>query len=334
MEHLSGNKMNDDIEIFNMVLSGKLIRYPYSFWSGSDGRVRAINILKYLMENVLKWNDDDIIQKYNANIFGKYKIRGILSQVFNSSPFEALDAVYPNKFKIWQFRVPNNYWKSDKNVIRAVKDIYGNILRVKDISDIYDITNHEEIFKKYNLDAIPRVQKKSIHDVIGMAYYGLEESKFFKSSTYHYDLERQIEIFQQKNKEENLSHDDIIQMTMEQFKGTDLFSVAVKKHHLGIYEIVELAYPGEYKPWEFPYVRKGFWEDENNIKEAIKWLFEERLNIDTKTIIRISKEDFYNNSLGSLIVYANINRIGVKDLIRKVYQDCEIVFKRRKVDKI
>lgn len=334
MEHLNGNKIYDEIEIFNMVRNGELERYPHSFWSFSDGRKRAINILKYVLENILEWSDEDIIQNYGTNIFGKYKIRGILSRVFNGSPFEALNAVYPNRFKIWQFRVPNNYWKDDDNVINAVKDIYGNILGVKSISDIYCITNHEDIFKEYNLDAIPRVQKKSIHDVIYMAYSGLEEEKFFRSSISHYDLDKQIEIFKQKNCNDNLSHDDIIQMTAEQFKGTDLFSVAVKKHHLGIYEIVELAYPGEYKPWEFPYVRKGFWDNEVNIQKAIKWLLEERLYLDLSTTIRISKEDFYNNSLGSLITYANINRIGVKDLIRRVYPNCDIVFKKRKLDKI
>lgn len=334
MEHLSGNNVYDEIEIFNMVMEGELEKYPYGFWSPPDGITHAIKILKYLFENVLKWDFDDIIKNYNANFFGKYKIRGILSQVFNSSPYEALDAIYPNKFKRWQFRIPNNYWKIDDNVICAVKDIYGNILGVKSISDIYCITNHEDIFKEFNLDSIPRVQKKSIHDVIAMAYPGLEEEKFFKSSTSHYDLDKQIEIFKQKNSDNNLSHDDITKMTAEQFKGTDLFSVAVKKHHLGIYEIVELAYPGKYKPWEFPYIKNGFWRNEENIKEAIKWLFEQRLKIDTKTTIRISKEDFYNNSLRSLIVYGNINHIGVKDLIRLVYPDCDIVFKRRKLDKI
>lgn len=101
-----------------------------------------------------------------------------MSRIFNNSPFEALDAIYPNKFKIWQFRVPNNFWKNDNNVIEAVKDIYENKLGIKSESDIYKITNHEEIFEKYGLDAIPRVQKKSIHDVISMAYTGLEEEFF------------------------------------------------------------------------------------------------------------------------------------------------------------
>ena len=54
------------------------------------------------------------------------------------------------------------------------------------------------------------------------------------------------------------------------FMNVYLFSVAVKKHHLGIYEIVELAYPGEYKPWEFSYIGKGFWKNEENIVKAIK----------------------------------------------------------------
>jgi hypothetical protein len=334
MEHLNGNKIYNEIEVFNMVRNGELKRYPHSFWSFSDGRIRAINILKYVLENILQWNDEDIIQNYDVNVFGKFKIRGILSRVFNSSPFEALNAVYPDKFQIWQFRVPNNYWEDDDNVMEAIRDIYENKLGIKSISDIYKITNHEDIFEKYGLDAIPRAQKKSIHDVIGMAYTGLEEEKFFKSSTSHYDLDKQIEIFKQKNSDNNLTHDDIIQMTAEQFKGTDLFSVAVKKHHLGIYEIVELAYPKEYKPWEFSYIGKGFWKNEENIVKAIKWLFEERLHIDPKTTVRISKEDFYNNSLGSLITYGNINRIRVKELIRLAYNDCDIIFKKKKSNKI
>ena len=67
--------------------------------------------------------------------------------------------------------------------------------------------------------------------------------------------------------------------------------------------------------------------------KAIKWLFEERLHIDPKTTVRISKEDFYKNSLGSLITYGNINRIGVKELIRLAYKDCDIIFKKKRVIK-
>ena len=115
MERLNGDEIYDEIEVFDMVRKGELKRYPHSFWSLADGKIRAINILKYVLENILNWNDEDIVQNYDVNVFGKYKIRGILSRVFNNSPFEALNAVYPNKFKIWQFRVPNNYWKENNH---------------------------------------------------------------------------------------------------------------------------------------------------------------------------------------------------------------------------
>lgn len=68
MVHLNGNKIYDEIEIFNMVKNGELERYPHSFWSFSDGKKRAINILKHVLENILEWNDEDIIQNYDVNI--------------------------------------------------------------------------------------------------------------------------------------------------------------------------------------------------------------------------------------------------------------------------
>lgn len=176
--------MCSDIEIFHMVFNGELLKYPIGFWIQPDGIVHANNILKNLIENILKWDENDIIQNYDVNIFRKYRINGMLSEVFNSSPFEALNSIYPNKFKIWQFKVPNNYWKNEKNV-----------------------------------------------------------------------------------------------------------------------------------------------------KDAIRWLFEERLDIDTNDIIRISREDFYDNGLKSLVIFSDVNRIGIKNLIKSVYKNCEIKFKKRNYSK-
>lgn len=41
--------------------------------------------------------------------------------LFRASPFQALNAVYPNRFKEWELNnVPNNFWPRE-NAIAAVK---------------------------------------------------------------------------------------------------------------------------------------------------------------------------------------------------------------------
>ena len=45
----------------------------------------------------------------------------MFSRVFNDSPFQALNAVYPNQFKEWELKfVPNKFWNKDTG-IRATK---------------------------------------------------------------------------------------------------------------------------------------------------------------------------------------------------------------------
>lgn len=325
---MNGIEEYDEIEIFNMVRSGELKRYPKYFWSGRDGRTRAINILKYVLECIVKWDYDDIIQNYNAKLFGQYKIRGILSRVFNASPFEALNAVYPNKFKRWQFKVPDNYWKDDENIIEAIRDIYEGELGVRCIEDIYKIKNHFDIFNKYTLYTIMRTKNKSMHDVLRIAYPQLEESKFCRSDTYNYELENQIEIFRKYVENNKLEHNEIIKLKQQQLKKMNVSLAIIKKYHLRIHDFVELVYPGEYKPWEFSYVGMLFWKDEENIKRAVIWLFEEKMCIKPKDVINISTQDFLDNGLQSLVYFGCRHRITLIDIIQTAYPNCSVKFKK------
>lgn len=317
-----------EIEIFHMVLSGELKRYPNGFWVPPFGITYAVNILKYVIEDILKWNDNDIIEKYDINLFKKYKLRGLLANIFNNSPFEALNAVYPNRFHAWQLnKKPLRYWKDEKNVIEVVKHVYEDELGVVNTEKIYDIRDHKGIFDKYGIRAIPRIQNKSIHEIIIMAYPELCESGFHKRSNSFYTVENQLEVLKSWIETNNYKHDDIVKMTEESLKDIKLYATLVYKNNMGIYDIINTIYPGEFKPWEFPKIKRGFWKDEKNICEAVKWLIEEKLNIDTKDTIRISKEDFRRNSLTSLIQYAEINHIGLKTLIKMVYNDSNVTFK-------
>ena len=39
-----------------------------------------------------------------------------------------------------------------------------------------------------------------------------------------------------------------------------------------LYEILNIVYPNEFKPWELGITSKGYWKDREHMKEAIEWL--------------------------------------------------------------
>ena len=68
-----------------------------SFWNLKTAKEATI----WLIEEKLKWNDDDIKEKLSANTFIKNSLTSIIS-LFNGSPYLAIENAYPGKFKPWE----------------------------------------------------------------------------------------------------------------------------------------------------------------------------------------------------------------------------------------
>lgn len=100
-----GMEQMKSIEIYELVLSGKLKRFPKDFFS-CQGIVNIENvcipIIQYLIEEKLKWNNRDICNKLTRKIFRKYKLGGMLTHIFNDSPYAAINTAYPDRFKEWE----------------------------------------------------------------------------------------------------------------------------------------------------------------------------------------------------------------------------------------
>ena len=80
-----------------------------SFWNLKTAKEATI----WLIEEKLKWNDDDIKEKLSANTFIKNSLTSIIS-LFNGSPYFAIENAYPGKFKSWEFsKVPKNFWNME-----------------------------------------------------------------------------------------------------------------------------------------------------------------------------------------------------------------------------
>lgn len=104
---------NSAIEIYKEVLSAKRKRFPGGFWY--DGEIynyeTAKEIVTYLIEEKLKWNDEQLKKRLRVQTFREYKLYGMLGVLFHNSPYEAINNAYPGKFHEWDFEyAPKNYW--------------------------------------------------------------------------------------------------------------------------------------------------------------------------------------------------------------------------------
>jgi len=90
---------------------------PMNYWGNEEN---VINAIKWLIENKLKWTDDEVIKNLSSSVFDDNKLSGLLD-LFNGSPFKAIDKAYPNKFKMWQLKsICRNYWDDDNNIKDAI----------------------------------------------------------------------------------------------------------------------------------------------------------------------------------------------------------------------
>lgn len=72
----------------------------------------------------------------------------------------------------------------------------------------------------------------------------------------------------------------------------------------GLYELINIAYPDRFKPWELNKLNKNYWDNKNNVIYAIKWLIEKKLRLSTREDIlkHYTVENITNNGLRSVII--------------------------------
>ena len=91
-------------------------RFPMGTWiyfDVVDYNAAAI-VTKAMIEDVLKWSEEDVVRKLNSKTFTDNKLGGMFDSVFNRSTYAAINNAYPGKYKPWQFaNVPNSYWTKE-----------------------------------------------------------------------------------------------------------------------------------------------------------------------------------------------------------------------------
>ena len=120
----------DDIEIYEYLLQGRISNFPLGFWanrSEEEAKDVAIKLLKYLIDERLKFNKEDVKREVSKMFLTKYKLH-TASKLFGRSAIRYIICTYPDEqYQPWQFKhdkVPQSYWTQERNRISALKHVF------------------------------------------------------------------------------------------------------------------------------------------------------------------------------------------------------------------
>jgi hypothetical protein len=142
----------------------KQIRVSRSYWNNDDNILYA---LKWLFEEKLKWTNKEFKDLYGFKTFDENGLGGLLFK-FNDSPFQALNFLYPNRFKPWELKnVPINYWNK-QTITEACIWLFEEKLKW----DLNDIRNNltEKVFVDNGLTSIVKMCNDSPYQLVNMVY--------------------------------------------------------------------------------------------------------------------------------------------------------------------
>ena len=93
---------------------------PNYYWRGENGRKRAIEVVRYMIEEKCKMTLHEIPLRINYRFFKVHGLGGIFNS-FGDSPYQVINAVYPGHFQPWELaNVPMNYWKDPENIKQSI----------------------------------------------------------------------------------------------------------------------------------------------------------------------------------------------------------------------
>lgn len=158
-----------------------------------------------------------------------------------------------------------------------------------------------------------------LYNAIDNAYPGKwNEYDMTRLPRHHWDKESNLQAFLVREIESKIGKD--IKKLREKFTigflRTNCRSVNCKSGYT-LAELLDVAYPGEFQPWEL-HTPEGYWESEYNVKKAIRWLVDTKLDGSKE---RVMKEFTLNllddNGLKNILIASRYNTL--YDLIDITY---------------
>lgn len=145
------------------------------FWTMEN----AIEAIHWLFEEKLKWSDYEIMSNATSHTFRENGLKGMMTKFFEGSPYKALEAAYPGKFRETDLRfLPSGYWTKER-CKEAVRDLFENKLKWTCEDVLQNFNNH--VFIDNSLFSVLRVYRRGVDAVLD-AYPGeFREWEFLNS---------------------------------------------------------------------------------------------------------------------------------------------------------
>lgn len=275
-------------EIFQEILDGKRFRFPPNTWKGDNSIELARRVTKYLIEEKLKWDEQDIKQNWSTPLIVKCRLRGLVKQVYQNSPFKMLDDAYPNYFKEWELNMtPLNFWTKEKalEVLQYVIEEKENLSRYE-LLDVYG----QKWLSQQKLGSPLRVLwEGSPYAMINDLYPGVfKEWQFQMVPNKFWTKEKAIEALRWTIEEkEKISQKKLIKIyDLNWLKNHGLGGACTLIWNGDTYAMINDLYPNRFKKWEFKVTPNGFWTKEKAI-EALRWTIEEKEMLTEEQLLRV-----------------------------------------------
>lgn len=101
-------------DIYEVVLSGMLIRFPLGTWDQSDSKRNFIKLTRYLIYEKLNWDRENFCNNFCLNIISKYRLNGGFGRLYSRNIYPMVTDCFPEwKIKAWEMRksrVPEGFW--------------------------------------------------------------------------------------------------------------------------------------------------------------------------------------------------------------------------------
>jgi hypothetical protein len=143
----------DIIYMYKSLLKGEI----KSFTNGILKNNKYINyIMRYLINEILNWEREEICEKYCGSILNKYKLSGLYA-CGDYDIYELIDNALPEySIKRWELKnssVGNKYWKDENNVNEVLMWLKIKLANYKNIFTINEAGEQgfQNLLEEYNL---------------------------------------------------------------------------------------------------------------------------------------------------------------------------------------
>jgi len=143
------------IFMYESLLTGEIKSLSSGILS-CDNKTKYLKIIfRYLVEDILKWNKQDLINKYSGKVLDKYFLKGAISTV-KIPTYELLNSSFPQyNIKSWELKssnVGNGFW-NDNNINDSIIWLKNKLLKDKNLDNINQCARYgfDKILEEYNL---------------------------------------------------------------------------------------------------------------------------------------------------------------------------------------